>query len=982
MSDLKPAYRATVYAPRSVDPDEATPLEPRAGAVHSDEFKVATIQGVTGFQPYLGSPRGRRGSIDPIQKRPDTGALRLPLFDVRTTEGGSNAQRWVTAFLGDAAGRAQWHGLKVFVEKSWDAGGSWEPYFTGRIQDVGLDGRMWWGFDLRDMAEDLNTDVFVGVPHASITYAKAAPIYPTGLIDPYGDLPVLPPIRAKVGGIHSTAAIEVARLDINWADNPQLLDHNRILAAWPNAQLVTGGLRLVTDRTVRIVTKIVHDDSAPGAGREGEEGEFHFQEIFTSGAFNRAHGAWNGHFVFDSIAVNELDPSDADYLARPDVGDEVEFHVYIRRAPSEEWPLLIDDVHPAQMWQDLLDGKFGLLDSTGAALRKVAYDSTAFSTLIADTSITNARFILTSKERLNEWVEENICRAFNLTYRLDEQGQVVPFKFELPASTAGLPTITDADLSGSGAGGWDSSRSSVINEVEARYYVDGLIPPESITEAPPGLPEILPIRLTSKDVLIISADYSRLQAGEGKVEIDGIGYRTTPSERLNGSDRREIIERKIEDLIDRMKTPFVDGGKYAYLVCRKTANTEDVVEGDWVLVNVSVLPNPATNERGGTRLMRCVERTDEDPGIRLVLLDAGPDSAAVAPSLGTLALTTGDTQHSVDVPVTLNASGERVRLEYAVTETSEATRPDEASELWTFGDVGDATETVAIPRLPSGSRIWVRGRTEPAGGDGPKLPSAWVFPSNDKVDTTALTAPSGLSASGVTKTTADLSWTNGEADYPVEVLVVEGAAPGSWSDDDRRVTLGAGATGFEIRGLAGPSTQHTVGVRHRDEFGGVSAVATDTFSTGTTQPTAPTPLGIAPALVKITDNPSKYGAVPLQTAAAIALFPADRAYQIEVEWAPDSAGSPDTGSAESVGVVDGAEEVFIHPRPVAGVDNWYRIRHVREGAEPSAWTGWVLVTSSRFNYAYRGTGGPSGPAPSDPSLSNPVLAVSNLQAVN
>ena len=49
MATYDPIYRFTVYAPRSEDSGETTVLTPPAGAIHSDEFKVASKTGVSGF---------------------------------------------------------------------------------------------------------------------------------------------------------------------------------------------------------------------------------------------------------------------------------------------------------------------------------------------------------------------------------------------------------------------------------------------------------------------------------------------------------------------------------------------------------------------------------------------------------------------------------------------------------------------------------------------------------------------------------------------------------------------------------------------------------------------------------------------------------------------------------------------------------------------------------------------------------------------
>src|ERR1051326_7846401 len=99
MTLLQPVYRATVYAPKSTDATEATVLTPVSGAPHGDAFKVATAEGVSGFKSYMGMPSGRRGRIDVLSKKTDTGEISFEVLDQRTTPGGSNAQRWVTAFV-------------------------------------------------------------------------------------------------------------------------------------------------------------------------------------------------------------------------------------------------------------------------------------------------------------------------------------------------------------------------------------------------------------------------------------------------------------------------------------------------------------------------------------------------------------------------------------------------------------------------------------------------------------------------------------------------------------------------------------------------------------------------------------------------------------------------------------------------------------------------------------------------------------------
>jgi hypothetical protein len=83
-------------------------------------------------------------------------------------------------------------------------------------------------------------------------------------------------------------------------------------------------------------------------------------------------------------------------------------------------------------------------------------------------------------------------------------------------------------------------------------------------------------------------------------------------------------------------------------------------------------------------------------------------------------------------------------------------------------------------------------------------------------------------------------------------------------------------------------------------------------------------------------RPSFYGIV-------LALYPSDLRAHIQIQRAPDSGGSPDTGSAEIIGVAAPGQRTFTDLR---GSGTWhYRIRSIRPGATSSAWTDWVAATS-------------------------------------
>src|SRR5213078_1242316 len=172
-------------------------LTPAAGAVHSDPFRVTTHPSLAGWKPYLQPPRGRRGRLDPLNKSVDVGELAFAIIDQRTTAGGSNLSRWVTAFLGDPNGNPQWMALRVFAEESLDGGTTWASFWTGSIQTARLLDKLRFELVTRDRRQDLRSQVFVGRPHLSAGGAMGA-LLPIGLSAAYGVQSAVKPLTGAI----------------------------------------------------------------------------------------------------------------------------------------------------------------------------------------------------------------------------------------------------------------------------------------------------------------------------------------------------------------------------------------------------------------------------------------------------------------------------------------------------------------------------------------------------------------------------------------------------------------------------------------------------------------------------------------------------------------------------------------------------------------------------------------------------------------
>jgi hypothetical protein len=182
---------------------------PRADRrAHSDNFDVATIAGVAGVQPYLCLPQGNNGALDPVNKNVTTGTRTVSVGDQPLTTAQPPTQAWVTAFLGDAAGRNRLKGCKAILYEQTTAGGAWNAIFTGRVGNVSLDGKLKLSLELKSSVDDLNRKkVFLYDPHPSATYAFRSAIFPPRLVRSWasGMIPAGAWLSATISGKYTDA---------------------------------------------------------------------------------------------------------------------------------------------------------------------------------------------------------------------------------------------------------------------------------------------------------------------------------------------------------------------------------------------------------------------------------------------------------------------------------------------------------------------------------------------------------------------------------------------------------------------------------------------------------------------------------------------------------------------------------------------------------------------------------------------------------
>lgn len=554
-------------------------------------------------------------------------------------------------------------------------------------------------------------------------------------------------------------------------------------------------------------------------------------------------------------------------MALPPNATNVEFSIVRDARLREENPncLLVNDVHPVTFWKHILDGYFGQLyrddDVAGGILlpasknlgdpkRVIAYNSAAFTALIADLTIPTFRAPISQFVPMNEFIEEFICKPYGLGYYLNGAGEVVPVDLRHPASLGGIVSLTDADLDTAAPQHWEFDDTASITSAVGIRYAETFSLAEAFGD--PGPPRHLPqgsavprpavrfptIRYPSRGQPLSREFVYENSRGnlfdDRPYEVDAIGLRAQPGEFINlGAsiimDRGIWADHTLQGLMRIPQRPFGRGPATIRLRFRRTGNVTPTQPGTVNLVQITSLPDPATNLRGGTRLLRCLERAERGSVIDFTFLDLGTSAVATAPTLGAPSQITGETQFGAQVAVTLNVSDQSAEVHFAVTETSVAVKPDDTSVAWTFAQMIFQSMIVQVHNLLFGKRIWWRARTFDLLGV--QVPSAWAYPTPQFIDLAGFTAPSAMAVSLITDTTAHLAWTNGDNILPTALYLVTPTG-----DPLQLIAILLPATSaWDLAGLTA-NTQYKVEVRHHSrgaETAGSSAIFTTTNSPST-----------------------------------------------------------------------------------------------------------------------------------------------------
>lgn len=588
----------------------------------------------------------------------------------------------------------------------------------------------------------------------------------------------------------------------------------------------------------------------------------------------------------------------------PTAGTAVRIRV-VHQEVSPASPLYFTK-HPVDVVTDLYDSINIAWDSTTAqAVKDVLGPELRLSCRI------------TEPQPMAEWLNNAIFGPFGFGTRNNASGEREFFLTRAIGNTTLTTTVdTDDIVADELPAAWDVDEMTVVTGVQYSYRIlaKAITDPDSNVLPPPdGIVE------TKNSVEVMNSDVSTYSTRVVQYDVPGMVHHIKTWQ----DAMAELISGTATELFDR----FGRGAPTYTLPVLGTSAAASMQVGDELLIDVAHVPNQnyrIGESTIGPRVAQIVRRDETPVGPVYKLVDSGPNqqittAATIAVYKETLNPRTL-ASFEVTNAGTLNAIPAGVEVEYATGSST----PTAGGVFFTRYEEGEIpTGRVLLPAFVIGSRVWVRVRTVKR----ERRPSAWTAWADVALD--AWVAPSALTIGTVSATAANLSWTNGNASDSVAVYAYAGgSAPADWSP--YRVTvLPPGSTQTAVRGLVS-STVYQVAVAHYDAgTGEISALATNNLTTDAAN------VLTAPAVRYLIVIPSEQDA-QYPSGIALAVYPTDVAYNIEIRRAPDSGGSP--GTWETIAIVSGGTQVFADPLPSDGAVRWYSVRHILAGFLPGPWS--------------------------------------------
>lgn len=834
------AYRLTVYAPRIAgSDDETTVLVPAANSTHSEAFQVSTITGVAGYQPYMGIPRGSRGTLQLPDFRVSVGSYNVPLLDKRL--GTDNLIRWISAYVGNDTGSIRLLGRKCVIEETVDGGSNWDLFFVGRVSDFSLTDPLHYNITIHDTVEDLNRQIWTGRPSSEVDYVVYNSYLPLGLMDELREIGgnnskinAVPPLSGEIEitQLPSVPGQRWVQLDADSLNVPANVYSKNIGSRYNNSKADFGRFAIESGRLRARMTM----PDVPTSGTF-EMDVIELQDLTLKGA--QRINAFRVEAISNTNDMFYLDPV---HLTD---GREVTFHIY-ETAKNGQGSLYLNNVSVPELIEDICLGKFFTLLRTGSfasastpATVTIPYDATSLSLLGTSASLPpliNCTFKIAGEEKVNSFLETAICKPFGVAYEISPmlvdgvpQGALRFFRTSMPTSLSGIASITEEDIATGITPTWTPSKP--LSSLIGKYYSDMAINIDGATKNGGNFSELEAMQthvhqnefhdVSDRDAPPASTtfDFRGLRAIAINSQKDG----EIPSI-VSGFPALRYMSAKVDEFMAAFSARFSGGPATVRFAARRTDTINNLSVGDFCLLDdVQVIPNQSTHRRAGVRVYQVIHKSPNGLLYDMSLIDVGVNATMTAPVVENPEVAGINT-------VTWNvgvATASLVNIHVAVTSLN-ATVPSTADARWiqySRQHQASGSVTYTISPVPEGNSIWLRARAESPVQTDLRLPSAWVLGAVANVTMSNLDAPTGLNVTNVSSKTATLNWTNTEP-APIEVWV---SSPATASLELLTILPPSSST-YPLFGLdLNPSPSHSAAIRYSDRVGGFSPYVSASF---------------------------------------------------------------------------------------------------------------------------------------------------------
>lgn len=816
MSSFAPILRFTVYAGET----GSVALQAPVSAPHQDSFKVASRQGISGYQPFIfDEPQIDGQSLSLPEFTSTVGSCKIRLGDFRV--GSSQFERWVTAFVGRSDNDNLLVGRRSLLEVSYDEGTTYTPMYAGRIaraelQDIVMN------LEVRDVGFDLKQNVMYGLD-PSLSYATQATLYPIGLTRtiPSGGF-------AGVTPLSGTITSEIAGSQLQTSD----INGNSFFSSANGGYEITVDSRNPTyisaDQVETLQKAVQSRTTYYASANNGDRGG-----VYTSAlvyAVNSTRGN-SGYLTVTSVTTalqganstnsnvvkftTQLLPATFASVGRITVAsgwrksDKIQFYIVKLGEPSEDNPLWVNPPSVQTYIKDIISGRFNFSPTTGVIPLALQTGSNAFNDLSASSSF-GLKFKVTKTEPLEDYLRESIFKPLQIGYRSDidlingVSGSALSFFNAARPTVAPSTVIDESDIVASETPVW--MNDPAYSTIQVNQYVDSKLPQGAIT---------------SRQFPTVT--YSNVGATllGGSIVIDGEAFRITSTQQT--TQQSGSVIQYVNQLGSALTQQYGRGKLSLRLTVRRNVKTTPLKIGSWVLVDSIVVPNSSTQRRGGQRLMMITNISPSLSTFSLELIDAGLSSSSPTPTFATASYT-GSLPNSI---VTQWSASTNVEVQYAENPIGVSVVPANSS-LWTFAGYSKTLTDKAflISPVRSGVTASVRVRGVSDNQSVLELPSPWVTCS--LVSLPALPPVSSLNVSGITLGQAIVTWQTGSSVHGIEVFV---NSPSNTQFTQSLGVLPPNSNRIVITGVEQyPSTSMGVAVRHVDTVGSTSTMVSSSWT--------------------------------------------------------------------------------------------------------------------------------------------------------